>query len=99
MANTQKLAGIRCPSCLESQRFAIQTTINVIVEDDGFDFMASQPADDAFPGRVVDEDDGLQDDDPIVCANRNGCGHLGTVREFRSGLEAAERELMLTDVR
>lgn len=93
MANQHKLKGIQCPACLESQRFAIQTTVNLIVEDDGFDYMASQPADDAFPGRVLDEDEGLRDDDPIVCANRNGCGFLGTVREFRVNEEALQTSL------
>lgn len=81
--NTQLLDGLRCPKCFESQRFAVQVTMNVLLEDDGFDFMSSQPDLDHFPGRVLDEDEGLKDDDPISCANRNGCDHKGTVAEFR----------------
>lgn len=82
-ANANMLEGIRCPECFEDQRFAIQMTRNVIVKDDGLDTMGSQPEDDHFPGRVIDPDDGFCDDDPISCANRNGCLHYGTLREFR----------------
>lgn len=81
--NTQKLKGIRCPKCRETQRFAIQITMNVVMEDDGVDFMGHLPEDDHFPGRVIDPEDGLNDGDPISCASRNGCGHYGTVSEFR----------------
>jgi hypothetical protein len=81
--NTQKLAGIRCPKCYETQGFVVQLTINVVMNDDGFDCMSGQFPDDYFPGRNIDEDDGLSDEAPIVCANRNGCQHRGTVAEFR----------------
>lgn len=81
--NIQLLEGVRCPRCFESQRFAVQVTMNVLIEDDGFDYMSSQPDLDHFPGRVLDDDEGLKDEDPISCANRNGCGHKGTVAEFR----------------
>ena len=90
MANTEILKGIRCPECFETQRFVIQKTMNVLMEDSGLDSMSSQPADDHFPGRRVDPDDGLNDFDPISCANRNGCGHMGTVAEFR----VHDRDLM-----
>jgi len=83
VANSHLLEGIRCPKCLETERFAIQMTINVFVVDDGLDIMASQPAEDHFPGRVIDPNDGFFDEDPISCANRNGCGYTGTVAEFR----------------
>ncbi|WP_247040254.1 hypothetical protein [Arthrobacter rhizosphaerae] len=46
--------------------------------------MASPPADDAFPGPVINEQDGRGDDDPIVCMN-NYCSHSGTFAEFRLG--------------
>ncbi|MEU6261854.1 hypothetical protein [Saccharopolyspora shandongensis] len=81
--NTQLLAGIRCPRCFQADNFAVQITMNVIVADDGFDFMGHRPEDDLFPGRALDPDDGLQDPDPIACAGRDGCGHRGTVKEFR----------------
>lgn len=83
MANSQLLKGIRCPECFETQRFAVQMTINTLIVDDGLETMASQPDLDHFPGRRIDENDGLHDEDPISCANRNGCGHMGTVGEFR----------------
>ena len=83
MANTQILKDIRCPECLETQRFVIQVTMNVVQEDDGIDFMGTTPELDHFPGRRIDEQDGLGDDDPITCANRNGCEYTGTVGEFR----------------
>lgn len=81
--NTQLLKGIRCPECFETQRFAVQITMNVVMEDDGIDFMGHQPPADFFPGRVIDEADGLLDADPIVCMSRSGCGRRGTVAEFR----------------
>lgn len=83
MANTQNLEGIRCPMCYEEGRFVIQMTMNVLMCDDGLDSMASQPELDHFPGRVIDEEDGFHDEDPISCANRNGCNYYGTVAEFR----------------
>lgn len=81
--NTQLLKGIRCPRCAQTGRFAIQVTMNVLIEDDGIDFMGHQPEDDFFPGRVISENEGLADTDPIACAGRDGCGHRGTVGEFR----------------
>lgn len=93
MANTQFLKGLRCPECLETGRFVIQVTMNVIQEDDGIDFMSSQPELDHFPGRRIDEEDGLGDEDPISCANRNGCEHRGTVGEFRIEVEATPSTL------
>jgi len=83
MANTQHLRGIRCPECFETGRFIIQMTMNVVQEDDGIDFMAAHPELDHFPGRRIDEEDGHNDGDPITCHNRNGCGHTGTVHDFR----------------
>jgi uncharacterized protein (DUF2126 family) len=82
--NEQLLKDVMCPVCFETQRFAVQVTMNVLVEDSGFDFMAHQPSTDHFPGRTLDEDDGFQDFDPISCANRNGCGYMGTFGEFRA---------------
>lgn len=85
--NTGNLKGLRCPKCYENQRFVIQMTMNVVMENDGIDFMgSSQPENDHFPGRVIDEGEGLHDEDPISCHNRTYggvCGHRGTVREFR----------------
>jgi len=91
--NTQNLAGIACPECGQTARFVVQITINVFMEDDGVDFMGHQPDPDTFPGRVLDPDDGLRDDDPIQCAARyDGCGHRGTVREFRQPTERPPAE-------
>lgn len=86
--NTQLLEGIRCPECHSTLRFAIQVTMNVVLEDDGLDVMASTPADDVFAGvgngrEITEEHSGLRDDDPIQCLNY--CGHLGTVAQFRLG--------------
>ncbi|MFF2053737.1 hypothetical protein ACFVU2_19190 [Leifsonia sp. NPDC058194] len=92
MANTEFLEGIRCPVCFEEDRFVIQVTVNALLCDDGYDWMASQPDPDHFPGRVLTEDEGLGDEDPISCANRNGCGHYGTVAEFRIENQDKERE-------
>jgi hypothetical protein len=91
MANTDALKGIRCPVCYETGRFIIQKTVNVIQEDDGIDSMARQPELDHFPGRSIDEEDGLMDGDPITCANRSDfrvCGHTGTVSDFREENQA-----------
>lgn len=84
MANTQNLKGISCPRCFETQRFAVQMTMNVLMEDDGLDMMSSQPDLGHFPGRGIDQNDGFEDIDPISCANRNGCNYMGTVGEFRA---------------
>jgi len=85
MTNIQNLVGIRCPECLSEQAFIIQVTMNVLMHDDGIDFMGrSQPDSDHFPGRVIPHDTGLHDDDPIQCfERRGGCGHRGTMKEFR----------------
>jgi hypothetical protein len=92
MANTEILEGIRCPVCYEEGRFALQMTKNVLMCDSGLDSMASQPELDHFAGRVIDEDEGLRDEDPISCANRNGCNYYGTVAEFRVENQDKERE-------
>jgi len=83
VANAQILKGIRCPKCFETQSFVVQITTNVVMFDDGADYMGGGFQDDHFPGRVIDDNDGFKDDDPITCANRNGCHHTGTVVEFR----------------
>lgn len=85
MANTQILQNIRCPKCLNEQGFALQLTVNVVMADDGIDWGTQQPDLDHFPGRAIDPDDGLFDEDPIQCwPRRGGCGYLGTVAEFRT---------------
>lgn len=81
--NSQNLKGIRCPECFETRSFVIQMTVNVAIEDDGVDYMSGMFDNDFFPGRVIDEEDGFNDQDPIACANGRGCGHRGTVAEFR----------------
>ncbi|MFI9629221.1 hypothetical protein [Streptomyces sp. NPDC052042] len=83
--NTQNLAGIRCPECLSETAFVVQMTMNVVMFDDGIGFMScTQPENDHFPGRVIDDEDGFMDEDPIQCyERRGGCGHRGTVGEFR----------------
>lgn len=82
MANTENLKGVRCPQCLETDGFVIQMTINVIMRDDGYDAMGGQFPNDHFPGRVIDDNDGLTDGDPIMCANR-ACEYRGVVSDFR----------------
>lgn len=84
MANQELLKDVACPRCFETERFAVQVTMNVLVVDSGFDYFASQPDPDHFPGRVLDENDGFADTDPISCANRNGCQYMGTFAEFRA---------------
>ena len=82
--NTQILAGIRCPECPNETAFVVQVTMNVVMHDDGYDAMGQTPELDHFPGRVIDPDDGFLDEDPIQCyERRGGCGHRGTVSEFR----------------
>jgi hypothetical protein len=93
MANTQNLKGIRCPMCFETNGFVIQLTMNLVMHDDGYDAMGTQIPDDHFPGRVIDDNDGLNDEDPITCANRNGCEHRGTVGEFREIERANELQV------
>lgn len=84
MANSQKLEGIRCPECSNEQGFAVQMTMNIVMVDDGIDWGTHEPDLDNFPGRVIDPDDGFLDEDPIQCwPRRGGCGHLGTVGDFR----------------
>ncbi|QWF85753.1 hypothetical protein [Amycolatopsis sp. CA-230715] len=84
--NVGYLAGIRCPRCLENERFGVQITSNVTFCDDGADVMGRQPTDDVFPDHPIDEQAGFRDEDPIVCRNRSGlCRHVGTVAEFRLG--------------
>ncbi|MCI4659755.1 hypothetical protein [Cryobacterium zhongshanensis] len=92
MANTQNLVGIRCPMCFETGGFVIQKTMNVTMQDDGYDSMGGRFPNDQFPGRVIAEEDGFQDDDPIMCANRNGCEHRGTVHEFLEITQDTTRE-------
>lgn len=86
MANIEKRVDIRCPECLSDKAFIIQVTMNVVMHDDGVDFMGcSQPDNGHFPGRAIPDDVGLHDGDPIQCfEGRGGCGHRGTVTEFRS---------------
>lgn len=90
MTNTQNLKGIRCPKCDNESAFVVQMTMNVVMNDDGIDFMGvQQPPLDTFPGRVIPEDDGFEDEAPIICFQRpgwfsdTGCGYMGTVGEFR----------------
>lgn len=85
MSIPQYLKGIRCPVCLSESAFVVQMTMNVVMEADGIDFFGcSQPEDDHFPGRVISPDDGFVDGDPIQCfERRGGCGHRGSVEQFR----------------
>ncbi|MCY1718589.1 hypothetical protein OVA26_16755 [Microbacterium sp. SL62] len=70
--NTQNLAGIRCPRCSFESAFVVQVTLDIVVLDDG------------FTDHVIEPQRGLLDDDPIQCPEvRGGCGHRGTVAEFR----------------
>ncbi|TLS44915.1 hypothetical protein FE633_17360 [Streptomyces montanus] len=87
MANTENLKGIRCPECFSEEAFVVQITMNVVMHDDGIAFMGCrQPENDHFPGRAIPDDDGFGDDNPIQCfERRGGCGHWGTVKEFRVG--------------
>lgn len=89
--NTQRLAGIRCPQCSHESAFVVQITLNVVMLDEGHDiFGCEEPPADHFPGRVIDSEDGFFDDDPIQCyQRRGGCGHRGTVSEFRITEEAS----------
>ena len=82
--NTHLLQDVRCPSCHVTDRFVVQMTMNVYVEDDGVDFMESPPPDDTFPEKPVDSGPDFADDTLISCAGRNGCGHSGTVGEFKT---------------
>lgn len=82
--NENILKGIRCPECGQNQRFAIQVTQNVVIEDDGQDVMGHQPdGDDYFSERPVRQDSGWSDNDPIGCRGRNHCRHIGIVKDFR----------------
>ncbi|MFE4332493.1 hypothetical protein ACFRQM_24635 [Streptomyces sp. NPDC056831] len=91
MSNTQNLAGIRCPKCFNETAFVVQMTMNVVMFDDGISFLGvSQPDNDHFQGRVIPDDDGFRDEDPIECyMRRDGCGHWGTVRDFRTNATTA----------
>lgn len=93
--NTQRLAGIRCPRCAHERSFVVQITLNVVMLDEGHDiFGCEEPPADHFPGRVIDSEDGFFDDDPIQChARRGGCGHRGTVKEFRVPEEVADASI------
>ncbi|WP_424862996.1 hypothetical protein [Streptomyces sp. MMS24-I29] len=83
--NSQILSGIRCPECFNETDFVVQMTTNVVMFDDGISFKGvSMPENDHFPGRVIDDEDGFMDEDSIQCyERRGGCGHRGTVGEFR----------------
>ena len=85
MANTQNLQGIRCPQCLSDEAFVVQITSNLVMFDDGVDYMGvTQPEDDHFPERVIAQSNGFESTDPIQCfERRGGCGHRGTVAEFK----------------
>jgi hypothetical protein len=85
MPNQEKLKDIRCPECLQTQRFALQMTLNVVMEDTGLDVMGSQPSDDLFEAKPVDPEEGLRDQDPIQCFARGwaACSYQGTIAEFR----------------
>lgn len=92
-ANTGRLAGIRCPRCAHERAFVVQITLNVVMLDDGVDpAAAGQPPAEHFPARVIDPRSGFSNGDPIQChEGRGGCGHRGTVDEFRihTGTDAA----------
>ncbi|MBD0673982.1 hypothetical protein [Streptomyces sp. CBMA156] len=81
--NTQNLAGIRCPKWFSEEAFAVQMTMNVITFDDGVSLLGVSPPDSGhFPGRVIRDDGGSTDDEPIQRFVRRGsCGHRGTVDE------------------
>lgn len=84
-SNTGRLAGIRCPRCAHERAFVVQITLNVVMLDDGVaPVAAGQPSAEHFPARVIDPQSGFSDGDPIQChEGRGGCGHRGTVDEFR----------------
>lgn len=86
------IAGLACPDCGNRARFGLQTTMNITFTQDGWDAMNHQSEDDAFPGRVLDQQEGLRDEDPVVCMAggfSSTCRRLGTIREFRiAGLSA-----------
>jgi len=92
-SNTGRLAGIRCPRCAHERAFVVQVTLNVVMLDDGVDpTAAGQPSAEHFPARVIDPRSGFSNGDPIQChEGRGGCGHRGTVDEFRihTGTDAA----------
>lgn len=92
MANQNPLENVRCPKCFEEKRFIVQTTMNVMVEHDyGFDFSYGRLRADQFPGRVVPDNDGFDDTDPISCANRYGCDYTATFAEFRAHAKESAR--------
>jgi len=84
------LAGIRCPRCAHERAFVVQITLNVVMLDDGVDSAApGQLSAEHFPARVISPRSGLSDGDPIQChEGRGGCGHRGTVDEFRMPADA-----------
>ncbi|WP_279365344.1 hypothetical protein [Microbacterium testaceum] len=90
-SNTGRLAGIRCPRCGYERAFVVQITLDVVMLDDGVDSAApGQPTAGHVP--VIDTQSGFSDGDPIQChKGRGGCGHRGTVEEFRirTGADAA----------
>lgn len=85
MHNTHIFKGIRCPKCLSESTFVVQVTINEIMQEDGAGvFSCPQPDNDHFPNHIIPDDTGFRDDDPIECFQHcGGCGHQGTVKEFR----------------
>lgn len=77
---TGRLVGIRCPHCSNERAFVVQITVDVVLDAIG---SASSLVDHAV-GRIVDPQDGFRGDQSVLChPDRGGCGHRGTVDEFR----------------
>ena len=82
--STERLAGVRCPRCSNERAFAVQITVSVVLDGDLDISGSARSITDHAPGRIGDPPDGFRGDEPIQChQDRGGCGHRGTVDEFR----------------
>ncbi len=82
--STERLAGVRCPRCSNERAFAVQITVSVVLDGDLdiSDPRGRSPT--TRPAASADPPDGFRGDEPIQChQDRGGCGHRGTVDEFR----------------
>lgn len=86
-------AALRCPRCASERAFVVQVTVEVVLGGD-LDIIepASSPADHAL-GPIIDPRDGLRGDESVQCQqDRGGCGHRGSVGQFRVPAEGAARK-------
>jgi len=83
-ARTGRPAGIRCPHCGNVSAFAVQLTVNVVLDGDLDVIGSPQASSDQCSARLTGPGDGFRGDEPVQCQqDRGGCGHRGSVEQFR----------------